>query len=188
MATVMLSIRAAARFTTMSAAAALLAACQTIGQPPGGSAEMRLLAAGYVKDTRYPRSVNANTSYDARYSCAPPACPVRGSVSYFTSQIRSAADGRSAEEQARTQGGGETRQQLQNAADQRGSGRRYTGARNISSGGQVGAESSSVTTRFDGQSSYTRSRSTFRGNTMRTVVSNGGTDAQARRGLALGTE
>jgi hypothetical protein len=183
------TVYSASRATAVAIAAGLLAACQTVGQPPAPSVENRLLAAGYVRDASYPRSLNPNASYDARYYCGPPACPVRGSVSYFTMQIVGPGDGRTAEERARTQTGAQLRSGLQLAADVRGSGRRYISARNISTGDRVGGESSSISgSAATGRPSYTRNRMFLRGNTMRVVVSNGETDVQARRGLALGSE
>jgi hypothetical protein len=180
-----------ARMAAIAGLAALAAACQSVSQPPSLSAEARLLAAGYVRQPGYPRPFETSGTYDARYECAPPACSVKGSVSYFTNAGGSYASGRNFEDQFRSERNtsADLRQRLQAAADRRGNGRQYTGVRSISSADRTGFENSSIRrSPQTGEISYTRSRLVAQGGSMRITVSNGETDAQARRGLALGVE
>jgi hypothetical protein len=175
--------------TQMTAAlvlAAFVSACQT-SVPPTPSAEGRLLAAGYVKQGNYPQPFSAGGTYDARFVCGPPACPVRGSVSYFTTRLSGGSDGRQGQERVNATSSADLRRNLQAAADNRGSGRRYTGVQRVSVPGAAGYESTSVSPQ-EGGLSYTRSRATIRGDAMRITVSNGQTPAQAARGLRLGVE
>jgi hypothetical protein len=182
------------RFLGPALAAALAAGCQMTSMPPGASAESRLLAAGYVKQSGYPQPASGGGTYEARYTCVPPACAARGDVSYFTNVASTPS---SVPLEGRLRSGdidpGSHRTNLQAAArrtserDGRAP-RRYLSARQFNENGAVGVISTSVRADQSGRPRYSHSRMTVTGDRMRIIVSGGETDGQARRGLTLGRE
>jgi hypothetical protein len=191
----MMTCSFARRMLAPAIVAVFAAGCQVTSMPPLASAEARLLAAGYVKQSGYPQPSTGAGIYEARYTCVPPACAARGDVSYFSNVTSNPS---SVPLEVRLRSGaiapGSHRTNLhaaaQRTAEQDGRPpRRYLTARPFNENGAVGVVSTSVrASAMTGRPRYSHSRLTVSGDRLRIIVSGGDTDTQARRGLILGKE